>query len=43
MQDLSGGALRPIFTAWNKGNRNFPSLCWSWIVFNLNQIEDNPL
>jgi hypothetical protein len=24
-------------------NRNIPGLCWSWIAFNLNQIEGNPL
>jgi hypothetical protein len=24
-------------------NRNIPGLCWSWIAFNLNQIERNPL
>ncbi len=22
-------------------NRNIPGLCWSWIAFNLNQIEGN--
>ena len=27
----------------NKSNRNIPCLCRSWIGFNLNQIEDNPL
>ncbi len=27
---------------WNLG-RNIPGLCWSWIAFNLNQIESNPL
>ena len=24
-------------------NRNIPGLCWSWIAFNLNEIEGNPL
>jgi hypothetical protein len=24
-------------------NRTIPGLCWYWIVFNLNQIEGNPL
>jgi hypothetical protein len=24
-------------------NRSIPGLCWSWIAFNLNQIEGNPL
>jgi hypothetical protein len=24
-------------------NRKIPGLCWSWIAFNLNQIEGNPL
>jgi hypothetical protein len=23
-------------------NRNIPGLCWSWIAFDLNQIEGNP-
>ena len=30
--------VRPI-----EHNRNIPGLCWSWIAFNLNQSEGNPL